>query len=104
MGAKISSIHFARFHAGTGKLDCRKINHGRGTSIMDQRRRFSDKIIEAHGQACDEGKIEVAEALLRALEVDMSAIGGKLGADKRESTGPLEAAYLRHEQAKGAKG
>jgi hypothetical protein len=71
---------------------------------MDQRRRLSDKIIGAHGQACDEGKIEVAEVLLRALEIDMSSIGGKPGADKCESTGPLEIAYKRHEQAKGAQG
>lgn len=69
---------------------------------MDKRRRLSDKIIEAHAQACDEGKLDVADALLRALEVDASAVGGRPGADKRKSTEVLEAAYQRHDQARKA--
>lgn len=70
---------------------------------MDQRRRLSDKIIEAHAQACAEGKMDVADALLRALEIDASAIGGRPGADKRASTALLEEAYARHEKARAAK-
>ncbi len=69
---------------------------------MDQRRRLSDKIIEAHAQACDEGKLDVADTLLRALEVDASAVGGRPGADNRKSTEMLEAAYQRHDRAKHA--
>lgn len=69
---------------------------------MEQLRRLSDKIIAAHTQACEEGRIDVAEALLRALEVDASAIGGRPGADKRKSTAMLEAVYQRHDQAKAA--
>ena len=62
-------------------------------------RRLSDKIMSAHAQACTEGKLEVAEALLRALEVDLSAIGGgKM--DKRESMELLEEAFYRHQTAK----
>jgi len=70
---------------------------------MDQRRGLSDKIIEAHGQACDEGKFEVPEVLLRALEVDVPPISGITVANKREFIVPLEVPYLCHEQAKGAK-
>lgn len=67
---------------------------------MDPRRRLSDKIVEAHAQACTEGKLEVAEALLRALELDASAIGGRPGADKRDSTALLQEVFARHEKAK----
>ncbi|MBT3792883.1 MAG: hypothetical protein HN658_00020 [Rhodospirillales bacterium] len=70
------------------------------------RRRISDKIIEAHAQACTEGKLAVADALLHALEVDLSAIGagpaalGGAKVEKRSSTTLLEAAYERHALAK----
>lgn len=63
------------------------------------RRRLSDKVIEAHSQACTEGKLEVADALLHALEIDLSAIGGAK-MEKRGSTELLEAAYERHAKAK----
>ncbi|MFB3055256.1 MAG: hypothetical protein ACE1ZY_08015 [Alphaproteobacteria bacterium] len=68
---------------------------------MEPRRRLSDKIIEAHGQACAEGKLEVAEILIQALEVDLTAIGGGVG-DKRQNTEMLEAAYECHKVAKDA--
>lgn len=68
---------------------------------MEPRRRLSDKIIEAHGQACAEGKLEVAEILIQALEVDLTAIGGGVG-DKRQNTEMLEAAYEIHKVAKDA--
>ena len=53
---------------------------------MEPRRRLSDKIIEAHGQACTEGKLEV---------------GGGVS-DKRQNTEMLEAAYGCHQAAKNA--
>ncbi|MEE8563676.1 MAG: hypothetical protein V3S92_08635 [Alphaproteobacteria bacterium] len=68
---------------------------------MEPRRRLSDKIIEAHGQACAGGKLEVAEILIQALEVDLTAIGGGVG-DKRQNTEMLEAAYESHKVAKDA--
>lgn len=71
---------------------------------MNVRRRLSDKIIDAHQQACDEGKLEVADALLKALEVDLSAIGGTPGADQRRSTEELEQAYARHDKARRSSG
>lgn len=70
---------------------------------MDYTRRLSDKIIQAHGQACDEGRLDVADALLRTLEVEQSAFGGPQSSDKRQSNPLLIAAYERHEQAKAAK-
>lgn len=70
---------------------------------MDLTRRLSDKIIQAHGQACDEGRLDVADALLRALEVEQSAFGGPSASDKRQSNPLLIAAYARHEQAKAPK-
>jgi hypothetical protein len=69
---------------------------------MEYTRRLSDKIILAHGQACDEHRLDVAEILLRALEVEQSAFGGPSSRDKRESNPLLVAAYARHEQAKAA--
>ncbi len=68
---------------------------------MEPRRRLSDKIIEAHGQACTEGKLEVAQFLLQALEVDLTAFGGGVS-DKRRNTEMLEAAYECHQAAKNA--
>ena len=68
---------------------------------MEYRRRLSDKIIEAHGQACKEDKLEAAEYLLKALEIDLTAFGHGLR-DKRKNTDMLEAAYACHEAAKDA--
>ena len=70
---------------------------------MDYTRRLSDKIILAHGQACDEGRLDVADALLRALEIEQSVFGGPQNQDKRQSNPLLVAAYARHEQAKQPK-
>lgn len=68
--------------------------------MNEKRRRLSDKIMDAHEQACIEDKIDVADALLRALEVELSAAGGKPGADKRRATAELEQVYARHEKAR----
>ena len=37
--------------------------------IMNPQRRLSDKIIIAHAKACDDGRMDVAETLLQALEL-----------------------------------
>ena len=66
---------------------------------MTHRRRLSDKILHAHEQACSDGNLEVAEILLRALEVDLSSIGGAKN-ENRESTEMLEEAFARHEELK----
>jgi hypothetical protein len=68
---------------------------------MDQKfmRRLSDKIIAAHRQACDEDKMDVADMLLQALEVDLSSIGGAKS-ESRESIEMLEEAFIRHHDAR----
>ena len=66
---------------------------------MVQRRRLSDKILAAHEQACNDGNLEIAEILLRALKVDLSSSGGGRP-DNRESMEMLEAAFDRHEALK----
>ncbi|MDH5748885.1 MAG: hypothetical protein OEY85_06205 [Rhodospirillales bacterium] len=66
-------------------------------------RRLSDKIIAAHNQACDEGKMDVADMLLQALEMDVSRIGGDKK-EGRESVERLEEAFNRHHEAKAKHG
>ncbi len=66
--------------------------------MQDRHRRLSDKIILAHQQACLEGKMDVAEILLRALEVDLSAIGGKR-LECRKEMEPVEDVFERHMKA-----
>ncbi|OHC75800.1 MAG: hypothetical protein A3G18_12630 [Rhodospirillales bacterium RIFCSPLOWO2_12_FULL_58_28] len=66
---------------------------------MDAKRRLSDKIISAHEQACREDKMNVADLLLQALELDLSAIGGNKN-DLRQSTATLEAAFETHGKSK----
>ena len=68
---------------------------------MEERRRLSDKIIAAHEQACADENLEVAEILLRALEVDLSAIGGSQQ-ENRKSTELLEEAFARHEKLRSS--
>ncbi len=65
---------------------------------MEYTRRLSDKIILAHTQACDEGRLDVATALLRALEIEQTVVGGQM-TDKRQSTVLLDEAYQRQERA-----
>jgi hypothetical protein len=43
---------------------------------MQSARRFSNKIILAHEHALRDGKIDVADLLMEALMIDLSAIGG----------------------------
>ncbi len=66
--------------------------------MQDRHRRLSDKIILAHQQACLEGKMDVAEILLRALEVDLSAIGGNR-TEYRKEMDLLEDVFERHRKA-----
>jgi hypothetical protein len=62
-------------------------------------RRLSDKIVAAHAQACDQEKAEIADMLMRTLEIDLSAIGGSQ-MDRRDATEVLEGAFERHARIK----
>ena len=66
---------------------------------MANQRRLSDKIIAAHAQACEDGNVEIAELLLRALEVQLTAIGGTM-VEHRQSMPELNDAFERHEKLK----
>lgn len=67
--------------------------------MTNMQRRLSDKIIIAHQKACDDGRLDVAEILLHALEMAVSSVGGKGNVEHRESTEMLEAAFERHSDA-----
>ncbi|MBI3452962.1 MAG: hypothetical protein HY057_09115 [Rhodospirillales bacterium] len=67
-------------------------------------RRLSDKILLAFNQACDTREFEVAEHLLRALEIALTKQGGKGKSDKRGELGPVVEAYERLETLRGGNG
>ena len=67
--------------------------------IMEKMRRLSDKIIASHLQACEEGKLDVAELLLQALQLDLTG-RGTISVENREATEMVVAAFERHRDAK----
>lgn len=64
-------------------------------------RRLSDKIIAAHAEACDQRKMEIAELLMRSLEMDLSSFGGNRR-ERRLATELMEQTFKRHVEAKGS--
>ena len=64
---------------------------------MTELRRLSDKILAAFNQACEQRQVEVAEHLLRALELSLTRYGGRNAADKRDHLGPVVEAFGRLE-------
>ena len=67
------------------------------------RRRLSDKIFDAHAKSLEEGRMDVADLLLQALEMELSAIGGQKS-ESRETMEELEEAFVRHEEARAKHG
>lgn len=63
--------------------------------MADQQRRLSDKILNAFHHACDNRDADVAEQLLRALELALTTEGGAGRTDQRENMGPVVEAYTR---------
>jgi hypothetical protein len=63
-------------------------------------RRLSDKILSAFDQACERGELDVAEMLLRALELTLTRTGGKGSVDQRVELGPVIETYARLKQAR----
>lgn len=72
---------------------------GHATS-MTASRRLSDKIVDAHRIACQQGLVEIADILMVALEHDLSRHGG-LDGERRENIEALEAAYELHKESFG---
>jgi hypothetical protein len=71
-----------------------------------QGRRLSDKILVAFHQACDQGDFEVAEQLLRVLEMMLTRRTVSPDANRRRNIETLVAAHerlwhLRHPDAEG---
>jgi hypothetical protein len=58
-------------------------------------RRLSDKVLAAFNQACDQGYIDIAEMLLRTLELALTREGGANSDDKRTELGAVIEAYSR---------
>jgi hypothetical protein len=69
---------------------------------MEGPRRLSDKIVSAHEQACEQGKTDVAQHLLAALESELSAFGGVNAQEKREVDEMVAAAYERQRRLDAA--
>ena len=65
---------------------------------MSEHRRLSDKLVDAHTLACDEGRQDIAELILRALEIELTALGTHDG-EHRRSMELQEDAFVRHRQA-----
>jgi hypothetical protein len=70
-------------------------------AVPRQTRRLTDKILLAFHQACDQRDLEVADELLRVLEMIVSRREVKPGQNRRKSIESLVAAherlwYLRH--------
>jgi hypothetical protein len=63
--------------------------------MAEQQRRLSDKILGAFHHACDNRDADVAEQLLRALELALTTEGGLGRVDQRENMGPVVEAYTR---------
>ncbi|MEO5336775.1 MAG: hypothetical protein H7841_07775 [Magnetospirillum sp. WYHS-4] len=64
---------------------------------MTNLRRLSDHIMEAHTLACGEKRKEIAEILLKALEMELSRLGLHEG-ERRRSMAMQEEAFVRHRE------
>lgn len=73
-------------------------------AVAETLRRLSDKILAAFNQACEQGQIETAEHLLRALELSLTRYGGHNAADKRGHLGPVVEAFGRLEALRQKQG
>ena len=65
---------------------------------MTIHRRLSDKLVDAHVMACEEKRQDIAEFLLRALELELEILGGYEGEEHR-SNELKEKASVRHREA-----
>jgi hypothetical protein len=78
---------------------------GRGGVQLRQGRRLSDKILIAFHQACDQGDFEIADQLLRVLEMMLTRRSVTPDNNRRRNIETLVAAHerlwhLRHPQAR----
>lgn len=72
-----------------------------GDAMPPSGRRLSDKILAAFDQACERRELEVAELLVKALELALTRVGGRGYVDKRRELGPVLEAYARLKRLRG---
>jgi hypothetical protein len=70
-------------------------------TMNEPHRRLSDKILAAFDQACERQELDVAELLVRALELTLTRTGGKGNVDQRTVLGPVIEAYERLKALRG---
>ncbi len=58
-------------------------------------RRFSDKVLAAFHQACDQGDAEAAALLLKVLELNLTKQGGREKIENRNDVQAIEQAFER---------
>jgi|LNFM01.2.fsa_nt_gb hypothetical protein len=72
--------------------------------MTEYARRLSDKILFAFNQACDQGYHDVAEILLRGLELALTRQGGRGNVDHRQNLQAVTDAYTRLQSLKQLQG
>lgn len=70
--------------------------------MTEYTRRLSDKILFAFNQACDQGYFDVAEVLIKALELALTRQGGYGKTDNRTNMQAVTDAYTRLQTLKSA--
>jgi hypothetical protein len=63
--------------------------------VTIQPRRLSDKLLAAFDQACQQGHVEVAELLLKALEIVLTEEAAPVERERRTQLGPVVEAFGR---------
>lgn len=58
-------------------------------------RRLSDKLLAAFDQACEQGHVEVAELVLKAIEIVLTVEAAPLDRERRSHLGPVIEAFGR---------
>ena len=58
-------------------------------------RRLSDKLLMAFDQACEQGQIEVAELVLKAMEIVLTQEAAPAERERRSHLGPVVEAFGR---------
>jgi hypothetical protein len=58
-------------------------------------RRLSDKLLAAFDQACEQGQVEVAELVLKAIELILTEEAGPGERERRTHLGPVVEAFGR---------
>jgi hypothetical protein len=64
-------------------------------------RRLSDKLLAAFDQACEQGHVEVAELLLKAIEIVLTEEAAPADRERRSHLGPVVEAFGRLKALRG---